>query len=159
LGLDRPHSIKIPKYRYLLPAITLKSAAPQQSSTAAILTGWRQRYENTILRQRSEFTVDLGSIPKRPNKLLTFFLFPFFALLLERELASRDAKPDSQPKSPQLVPVRVVDSKAKHADAVPSDSAVIEIGIPGGITLRAGVATDTERVGAWIAAIIKVVTS
>jgi len=45
------------------------------------------------------------------------------------------------------------------ADPPPSDNAVIEIGIPGGYTLRAGAATDTERVAAWIAAIIKVAAS
>jgi len=79
----------------------------------------------------------------------------------KREIASRDAKPDSRQKSPELVPVRVVDSKPTPvvADAVPSENAVIEIGIPGGFTLRATAATDTERVGAWIAAIIKVAAS
>ncbi len=79
----------------------------------------------------------------------------------KRELVSRDAIPISQPKSPQLVPVRVVDSKPTPvvADPAPSDNAVIEVGIPGGFTLRAGAATDAERVGAWIAAIIKVAAS
>ena len=78
-----------------------------------------------------------------------------------RESALRDersdAKPDSQPKSPQLVPVRVVDSKATHAGdgAIASENAVVEVGLPGGFTLRAGLATDTERVAAWIAAIVK----
>jgi len=79
----------------------------------------------------------------------------------KRELVSRDAIPISQPKSPQLVPVRVVDPKPTPvvADPIPSDNAVIEVSIPGGFTLRAAVATDTERVGAWIAAIIKVAAS
>jgi hypothetical protein len=79
----------------------------------------------------------------------------------KRELVSRDAIPISQPKSPQLVPVRVVGPKPTPvvADPIRSDSAVIEIGIPGGFTLRAAVATDTERVAAWIAAIIKVAAS
>lgn len=79
----------------------------------------------------------------------------------KREIASRDAKPVSQQKSPQLVPVRVVDSKPTPvvADPAPSDNAVIEVGIPGGFTLRASAATDAERVGAWIAAIIKVAAS
>jgi len=79
----------------------------------------------------------------------------------KRELVSRDAIPISQPKSPQFIPVRVVDPKPMPvvADPIRSDSAVIEIGIPGGFTLRADAATDTERVAAWIAAIIKVAAS
>jgi hypothetical protein len=75
-----------------------------------------------------------------------------------RELASRDSCPESHPGSIRLVPVRVVQADAPHADEErpPSEHAVIEIGMPGGFTLRAGSATDTERVAAWIAAIIKV---
>lgn len=78
-----------------------------------------------------------------------------------RELASHDAQSNSQTKPPALVPVRVVDAKGTHGvdDPVPSESAIIEIGIPGGFTLRVGSATDTERVAAWIAAIITVVAS
>jgi hypothetical protein len=60
----------------------------------------------------------------------------------KRELVSRDSKSKSQLKSTQFVPMRVVDSKATHvvADSPPSDNAVIEVGIPGGFTLRAGAA-------------------
>jgi len=79
----------------------------------------------------------------------------------KHKLVSRDTIPVSLPESHPLVPVRVVDSKPTPvvADPPPSDNAVIEIGIPGGFTLRTAVATDTERVGAWIAAIIKVAAS
>jgi hypothetical protein len=78
-----------------------------------------------------------------------------------RELASRDAESDLQTKPPSLVTVRVVDSNAAQLvdDPDPSENAVIEIGIPGGFTLRACAATDTERVAAWIAAIITLATS
>ena len=74
-----------------------------------------------------------------------------------RESALRDARSDAKPNSPRLVPVRVVDSKATHAGdgAIASENAVVEVGLPGGFTLRAGLATDTERVAAWIAAILK----
>jgi hypothetical protein len=75
-----------------------------------------------------------------------------------RELASRDSSPDSHPSSTRFVPVRVVEADAPRAgeERPPSEHAVIAIGIPGGFTLRAGSATDTERVAAWIAAIIRV---
>jgi hypothetical protein len=74
-----------------------------------------------------------------------------------RESALRDARSDAKPNSPPLVPVRVVDSRATHAGdgAIASENAVVEVGLPGGFTLRAGLATDTERVAAWIAAILK----
>jgi hypothetical protein len=57
--------------------------------------------------------------------------------------------------------MRIVDSKATNvvADPVSSDSTFIEIGIPGGFTLRAVTETDTEWVGKWIAAIIKLAAS
>ena len=75
-----------------------------------------------------------------------------------RELAARDISPDSHSSSTQFVPVRVVEAGLPRAgeERPPSEQSVIEIGMPGGFTLRACSATDTERVAAWIAAIIKV---
>ncbi|HBJ37680.1 MAG TPA: hypothetical protein DDZ51_23570 [Planctomycetaceae bacterium] len=38
------------------------------------------------------------------------------------DLATRDARPDSQPNSPRLTPMRVVDSQATQVVAEPSQS-------------------------------------
>jgi len=78
-----------------------------------------------------------------------------------RELRTRDQMPDAKSSSPQLIPVRLVDSKTTQAATTPTppEDAVIEIGIPGGFSLRAGAATDADQVAAWIAAIVKVAAS
>ena len=115
----------------------------------------KEEFWRSVLAERAASDLSVRAFCKREAVSEASFYF------WRRELASRDAESGAQTKPPSLVPVRVVDAKATHVvdDPVPSENAVIEIGIPGGFTLRADSATDTERVGAWIAAIIKVAAS
>jgi len=115
----------------------------------------KEEFWRLVLAEHAASDLSVRAFCKR--EAVSEALFHFW----RRELASRDAQSNSLTKAPALVPVQVVDAKATRVvdDPGPSENAVIEIGIPGGFTLRAGATTDTNLVAAWIAAIIKVAAS
>jgi len=120
----------------------------------------KEEFWRLVLNEHAASGLPIKAICKREAVSEASFYF------WRRELAIRDEQSGQTPNSSAIIPVRVVDSESCHpqadltdGDQRPATSGVVEVIVPGGFTLRADAATDTQHVTAWLLALSRVAAS